>query len=250
MKGLKDKIVIVTGGATGIGRAISQRFAQEGSKVIIVCRTKSNGEAIVKEIKAKGGEALFHQTDISCAESIDKLIQKTLEKYGAINILINNAGIVTMRQPFLEVTEEAYDTVVNINLRGTFFMSQKVGRVMVKQRSGCIINISSNITQKAEENATHYIAAKGGINAMTRNMAYELAPYNIRVNAVSPGEIYVESAKDFFDDPVNKPRFEHIPLKRLGYPEDVVGIVLFLASEEASYITGVNVPVDGGQIIV
>lgn len=247
---LKGKVAIITGGATGIGRAISLRFAEEGTKVAIVCRTKSNGEKVAKEIKSKAGEAVFYKTDISDVKSIDRLVDKVIKKFGAINILVNNAGVVTMRQPFLKISEDAYDTVVDTNLRGTFFMSQRVARVMAKQKSGCIINISSNIVKKAEENATHYIASKGGINAMTRNMAYELASFNIRVNAVSPGEIYVENAKIFFDDPVNKPRFERIPLRRIGKPNDVTGIVLFLASEEANYITGANVPVDGGQLIV
>ena len=173
-----------------------------------------------------------------------------MEAHGRIDILVNNAGVATAFAPFLDLLPEMYDLVADTNLRGTFFVTQRVARVMAQQRSGKIAIISSNLADIAQPETCHYIATKGGLKSLTKGLALELSPYGICVNAIAPGEIYVESAREFFDDPANKPRFDAIPLRRFGYPRDVAGAAIFLASSESGYITGTTTVIDGGQSIV
>ena len=247
---LQDKIAIVTGGGTGIGRGIALGYAREGAGVVIANRSEETGSRVVREIARSGGQAMFVRTDIRSLEDVECLVQRTVETFGRIDILVNNAGLATSFAPFLELTPEMYDLVVDTNLRGTFFTTQRVARVMAEQRSGKIVMITSNIADIAQLETAHYSSTKGGLNSLTRVLALELSEYNICVNAIAPGEIYVESAKDFFDDPANKPRFDALPLRRFGYPEDVAGAAIFLASSESDYITGATIVIDGGQTIV
>jgi NAD(P)-dependent dehydrogenase (short-subunit alcohol dehydrogenase family) len=247
---LQDKIAIVTGGGTGIGRGISLGYAHEGAVVVIANRREETGNRVVQEIEDSGGQALFVRTDIRSLEDVNNLVQRTVETFGRIDILVNNAGVATSFAPFLELTPEMVDLVVNTNLRGTFFLTQRVARVMAGQRSGKIVMITSNIADIAQPETAHYSSTKGALNSLTRVLALELSEYNIYVNAIAPGEIYIESAKDFFDDPANKPRFDAVPLRRFGYPEDVAGAAIFLASSESDYITGTITVIDGGQSIV
>ncbi len=246
---LKDKVAIVTGGGTGIGKGISLAYAKEGARLVIANRREEIGARMAEEITASGGEAIFVQTDICNLSDDQRLVDRTLESFGRIDILVNNAGISTLFGPFLEVTEDTYDTILDIDLKGTFFLSQKVARVMAEQEEGVIINITTNIAEIVQDGTSAYAAAKGGLKTLTRNMAFELARYDIRVNAIAPGEIYVENARSFFDHPANKPRFEALPLKRFGYPKDVSGAAVFLASQESSYITGITITIDGGQML-
>jgi len=234
---LLDKIAIVTGGGTGIGRGISLGYAREGATVVIANRREETGNRVVREIESSGGRAMFVQTDIRSLEDADNLVKRTVDAFGRIDILVNNAGLATSFGHFLEITPEMFDLVVNTNLRGTFFLTQRVARVMAQQHSGKIIMITSNIADIAQAGTAHYSSTKGGLNSLTRVLALELSDYGICVNAIAPGEIYVESARQFFDDPANKPRFDALPLKRFGYPEDVA-------------ITGAKIVIDGGQMIV
>ena len=246
---LDDKVAIITGGGTGIGWAIAEAFAAEGAKLVIACRRREVGEKAVGELSGRGTEAIFVQTDISIPDQGRSLVQRTLQHFGALDILVNNAGISTDFVPFLELSEEQFDLVVGTNLRGTFFLSQAAAAEMAERGGGKIVHITTNITEVAQAGTAHYMAAKGGLRSLTRNMALELAPHNIQVNAVAPGEIFVEAARDFFEDPANQERFAAVPAGRIGRPEEVAGAVIHLASAEASYQTGTTTFIDGGQMI-
>jgi len=247
---LKDKVAIVTGGATGIGQAITAAYAREGAKVVIASRRAQVGEAASQELTQQGYSVTHVQTDISRLEQLDNLVAKTLGQFGQIDILVNNAGIVTEFGPFFECTEERFDKVTAVNLKGSFFLTQKVAAEMIEAgRGGKIIFISSNVAQMAQADSAHYVATKGGLNSLVINLAGELGPHGINVNAISPGEIFVESAREWFKDPANQRRFEAVPLRRVGQPQDVAGAAVFLAGSESDYVTGANIPVDGGQLI-
>jgi len=250
MARLQDKVAIVTGGGTGIGRGIALAYAREGAIVVIANRREEKGQGVVNEIEREGGRALFVRTDIRSLPDIDNLVERAVEAYGRIDILVNNAGVATAFAPFLNLPPDMYDLVADTNLRGTFFVTQRVARVMAQQRSGKIVIISSNLADIAQPETCHYMATKGGLKSLTKGLALELSPYGICVNAIAPGEIYVESAKEFFDDPANRPRFDAVPLRRFGYPQDVAGAAVFLASSESDYITGTTTVIDGGQSIV
>lgn len=250
MARLQDKVAIVTGGGTGIGRGIALAYAREGAIVIIANRREEKGQGVVNQIEREGGRALFVRTDIRSLPDIDNLVERAVEAYGRIDILVNNAGVATAFAPFLNLPPDMYDLVADTNLRGTFFVTQRVARVMAQQTSGKIVIISSNLADIAQPETCHYMATKGGLKSLTRGLALELSPYGICVNAIAPGEIYVESAREFFDDPANRPRFEAVPLRRFGYPQDVAGAAVFLASSESDYITGTTTVIDGGQSIV
>jgi NAD(P)-dependent dehydrogenase (short-subunit alcohol dehydrogenase family) len=165
-------------------------------------------------------------------------------------VLVNNAGISTSFVPFLAIREEEYDEVVGTNLRGTFFLSQAAAREMARTGGGKIVIVGSNLAEIAQPGCAHYMATKGGLRSLARSLALELAPLGIQVNAVAPGEIFVEAARDFFEDPANKPRFAQIPAGRIGRAEEVAGAVVMLASADSSYITGQMLVIDGGQSIV
>lgn len=242
---LRDKVAVVTGGATGIGEGITEAFAAEGARVVIASRNAEVGDAVADRV----GVA-YIQTDISKVASIDDLVSEVVARFGKIDVLVNNAGLIGYRNAFLKATEEEFDMVVDVNLRGTFFMSQRVARVMVEQQSGSIIHISSNISMMAEDDSAHYMASKGGINSLTLAMAKELGPYSLRVNAIAPGEILVEAAREFYESETSKQRIGNLPLRRIGLPRDVAGLAVFLASDESSYLTGTIIPVDGGQLAV
>jgi len=250
MARLEDKVAIVTGGGTGIGRGIALAYAREGAIVVIANRREEKGQGVVNEIEREGGRALFVRTDIRSLPDIDNLVERAVEAYGRIDILVNNAGVATAFAPFLNLPPDMYDLVADTNLRGTFFVTQRVARLMAQQRSGKIVIISSNLADIAQPETCHYMATKGGLKSLTKGLALELSPYGICVNAIAPGEIYVESAKEFFDDPANRPRFDAVPLRRFGYPQDVAGAAVFLASSESDYITGTTTVIDGGQSIV
>ncbi len=225
-------------------------YAREGAAVVIANRSEHTGREAVTEIEQGGGKALFLRTDIRSRFEVDSLVQRTLEAFGRIDILVNNAGVANAFAPFLEVSPEMYGLVGDTNLRGTFFVSQRVARVMVQQARGKIVIISSNLAEIAQPGTCHYMCTKGGLNSFTKGLALELSPYNICVNAIAPGEIYVENASEFFDHPANRPRFDAVPLRRFGFPQDVAGAAVFLAADEADCITGATIVVDGGQSIV
>jgi glucose 1-dehydrogenase len=249
MDRLRGKAALITGGGTGIGRAIAEAFVAEGCAVVIAARRTDVGGAAAEALRARGAEAHFVPTDIRDPEQGRALVRTTVDLLGGLDILVNNAGISTSFVPFLELREEEFDQVVGTNLRGTFFLSQAAAVEMARRGGGKIVLITTNITEIAQAGCAHYMSSKGGLRSLTRSMALELAPHNIQVNAVAPGEVFVEAARAFFCDPANAERFAAIPAGRVGRAEEVAGAVVMLASEDSSYITGQTIFVDGGQMI-
>jgi NAD(P)-dependent dehydrogenase (short-subunit alcohol dehydrogenase family) len=251
----EGKVALVTGAATGIGRAIALGFAEEGAKVVVNTRANVNaGEAVVREIQALGGEAVFVQGDISNEAHVIRLIEKTVETFGRLDCAANNAGVGPdgERLPLVEMKDyptELYDTIVNINMRGTFFLLKYEIQQMVKQGGGAIVNTSSIAAVATAWGFTGYHSSKAGVNKLTQMAAAEYATRNIRVNAVMPGPIGETLLTDnITKDPAQLKAFtEQVAMKRLGKPQEVASVVLFLASEDASFVTGHAIPVDGGM---
>ncbi len=248
---LKNKVAIITGARRGMGRTHAIILAKAGAKVVVSDISLEDCEKVVAEIEKEGGEALAIKCDVSKKKEVDEMIEKTIKKFGKVDILVNNAGICQFK-PFLELTEEEWDRTLDINLKGYFLCAQAAAKEMVKQKSGVIINIASiAMGQVGVGFATlaHYCASKGGIVAMTETLALELAPYNIRVNAVAPGLIDTPMVDSVKQDPkAMEGILGRVPLRRAGEPEEVSNLVLFLASDESSYITGSTVAVDGGWL--
>ena len=245
---LKDKVAIVTGSGQGIGRGIALALAKEGAKIVVTDITDRIYDA-VKEIMNLGIQALAMKTDVSSAEQTGEMVKKTVEKFGRIDILVNNAGIYPFK-PLVEMTESDWDKVLNVNLKGVFNCTRAVAPHMINQKSGKIINIASIAGVVVGFAAlTHYSASKGGIVGFTKSVALELAPFGINVNTIAPGSIETPSARMDMNDESVKQFLQTIPLKRIGQPEDVANAVLFLASDESSYITGQCLVVDGGYTI-
>lgn len=248
---LKGKVAIITGTRTGIGKAIALRFAREGAKVVTCIRPGKGGEDTANEINKGGGDALFVQCDVSTESDVINAVNKTVEKYGRIDIIVNNAG-VNFAKPFLETTTEDWNRVIDIDLRGTFFFCRYGIDAMLKTGGGSIINITSVHTLAGLPQAAPYDAAKCGIVGMTRALAAELAPQNIRVNALSPGLIDTQIWKDIINaapDPEECKKYwaSNIPAGRPGTAEEVANAAVFLASDEASYMNGSNILLDGGM---
>jgi len=251
MFSLKDKVAIVTGARRGMGRTHAIALAKAGAKVIVSDISLEDCEKVVKEIERAGGKALAVKCNVSEKEEVADLIKKTVKEWGKIDILVNNAGICQFK-PFLELTEEDWDRTIDINLKGYFLCAQAAAKEMVKQKSGVIINIASTAMGQVGvgfNNLAHYCASKGGIVGMTETLALELGPYNIRVNAISPGMIDTPMIADFKGDPkILEATLARVPLGRVGKPEEVSNLVLFLASGESSYITGSTIVIDGGWL--
>ena len=242
---LSNRVAIVTGATQGIGLACAQRLLQEGASVMLV-DIKSEGAAAAA---ALGQQARFFSADVSQKADVDALLAATLAAFGRVDILINNAG-VTHAADFLDVCEEDFDRVMRINLKSMFLCGQAVAREMVKQRSGCIINMSSVNAELAIPNQVPYVVSKGAINQLTKVMALNLAPYGVRVNGIGPGTILTELAKKAV---LASPQARHTilsrtPLGRCGEPEEVASIAAFLASDDATYMTGQTLYVDGGRM--
>ena len=241
---LRDKVSIVTGGGKGIGRATSRRLAQEGAKVVIAQRDPKTALSLAQEIEASGGTAIFIPTDVSVPEQVENLVEQTMERFGQIDILVNNAAITRCWEPFLEMSLQSWQRVIDVNLTGVFLCSQAVAKHMVRRGYGRIINIGSVGSFMPQSNALHYCAAKGGLIMLTKGLALDLSQYNILVNAVAPGAIFTERSVEDSGSGLAK-----IPLGRQGKVEEVAAAVLFLASDEASYIQGETLVVDGGWLL-
>lgn len=248
---LKGKVVIITGARRGMGRSHALEFAKSGARVVVSDISLEDCQKVVKEIERAGGEAMAVKCDVSKKEEVDEMVRKTIEKWGKIDVLVNNAGIAQFK-PFLELTEEDWDRTLNINLKGYFLCAQAAAKEMIKRKSGVIINIASVAMGQQGigfPNIVHYCASKGGIAAMTEALAVELAPYNIRVNAISPGMIETPMIDPVKSDPKTmEAMLARIPMHRVGRPEEVSNLVLFLASEKSSYMTGSTVIIDGGWL--
>jgi NAD(P)-dependent dehydrogenase (short-subunit alcohol dehydrogenase family) len=243
---LTGKVVIVTGAGRGIGRDIALQFAVAGAKVIVNYATSEQGAlSTVREITELGQESTAIQADISILDDIDRLVNMTIETYGQVDILVNNAAI-DPTEDFFQITEGFYDRVVNTNMKGAFFCAQACARVMVRQGGGKIINISSIHGQLTMPRYAIYAATKGAMNAMTRQLALDLAPSHITVNAVAPGAVEVEKfvGQPWYD---SEQIGSYIPVGRIGKPKDISPLVVFLASDGADYITGQVITADGGS---
>ena len=245
---LTNKVAIITGSSKGIGKGIAVRFAQEGAKVVINSRSEGNETAeALQEVDAQGGEGVVIPADVSQTDELKNLIAATVKHFGKVDVLVNNAG-VEKSTPFVEVTEEDYDFVLNVNLKGAFFATQLMARHLIEtSRPGSIIMISSVHEDLPFPNFAPYCASKGGMRMLTRTLAIELAEHGIRVNGVAPGAIATPMNKSLTENPEKlKKVLGNIPLKRLGQPEDVAGVAAFLASDDSAYVTGSTYFVDGG----
>lgn len=244
---LKDKVALITGGARGIGRAIALAFAKEGADIVVADVNLEIAQKTALEIEGLGPKALALEMDVTNYEKVEEGINKILDKMGKVDILVNNAGI-TKDNLLLRMSPADFDAVINVNLRGTFNCIKAACRPMIKQRSGRIISIASIIGLIGNPGQANYAASKAGIIALTKTVAKELASRNINANAVAPGFIQTEMTAKLPED-IKKKMLEAIPLARLGTPEDVANICLFLASDESSYITGQTITIDGGMVM-
>lgn len=248
MKRFENKIVLVTGAGRGIGASIAKRFASEGAEVIV--NYSGNDEAAQKtvdEITATGGQAQKYKCSVNDSECVKVMIDEIIKEFGRIDILVNNAGI-TKDGLMLRMTDEDFDRVIDVNLKGTFNCTKYVSKYMLKQKSGKIINISSVVGLSGNAGQVNYSASKAGIIGITKSAAKELSSRGITVNAVAPGYVDTDMTKVLSDN-IRNEILKNIPLQRMGNVEDISNCVAFLASEDASYITGQVISVDGGMHI-
>ncbi|MCX5916010.1 MAG: glucose 1-dehydrogenase [Deltaproteobacteria bacterium] len=245
---LSGKIAIVTGGGRGIGRAIALGLAKAGASVVISSRTQKEIDGVVDEIKKSGGKALAVVTDLTVNDQLENLVQATVKEFGKIDILVNNAARSFLRS-LMDLREDGWDKVFNTNLKAVWLLSRLVARKMMEQKSGRIINITTVGAEKAELGMAAYGCSKAALKMLTRCMAREWAQFGIQVNAVGPGLTKTDFSKPIWSNPeVAKHVSAAIPMGRLAEPEEIVGSVLFLASDAARFITGHSIYVDGGTL--
>ena len=244
---LKNQVAIVTGASRGIGRAIAEAYAQEGAKVVINYNRYEKGAlSLVEEIRAKGGAAIHIKADVSNAGDVKRLVQTAIDDFSRIDILVNNAGVL-FTDTFQEVDEEVWDKTIDVNLKGAYLCSKEVAPVMLRQKRGRIINISSNsgLYHPSAMDNVEYVASKAGLNGLTKALAFKLGPF-VTVNAICPGYIKTDMVAN--NNAQKEQRLlEETLLKRFGQPNDVAGAAVFLASSEADYITGELLIVAGGR---
>lgn len=243
---LTDQVAIVTGSGQGIGKAIALCFADFGANLVIAERVAEAKENTVAEIRAKGRKALAVDADVRESEQVANMVKQTLAEFGRIDILVNNVG-GEYRSLFLEYSEKGWDAIVRANLKTTFLCTQAVGRVMVEQKKGCIINIASIAGLTPVQLSSPYSASKAGVISLTMCLSVEWGKYNIRVNAIAPGYIMTPGVTEIYrtQPEISEKRLKDVPLGRLGQPEDVAKAALFLASDAADYISGITLIVDG-----
>jgi 3-oxoacyl-[acyl-carrier protein] reductase len=244
----KGKSAIVTGASRGIGREIALLLAKEGARVAVnYSGSKDKADEVVQLITAAGGEAFSIQADVSDADSVKKMVDQTVETFGSIDILVNNAGI-TKDNLLMRMKEDEWDDVMSINLKGVFLCTKGVTRQMMRQRAGKIVNVASIVGVSGNPGQANYVAAKAGVIGFTKTAAQELASRNINVNAVAPGFITTDMT-DALSEEVKNQMLAMIPLGKLGNPEDVAKTVMFLLSDDAAYITGQTIHIDGGMVM-
>ena len=244
---LKDQVAIVTGASRGIGKSVAEVFAQEGAKLVINYKASESGaSAVVNEIRKKGGQAIHVKADVSKVEDVKRLVKTTVDNFGRIDILVNNAGVMFV-DDFFEATEDTWDKTMDINLKGAYLCSKEVAPIMLKQRRGKIIMMSSNsgLYHPSAMRFVEYVTSKAGMNGLTKALALRLGPY-ITVNAICPG--YIKTEMVAHNDPETERRLiEETALRRFGTPEEVASSAVFLASSEAEFITGELIIVAGGR---
>ena len=248
MADLTNKVAVITGGSRGIGRAIALHLAKLGAKVVVnYSGSQTKAEEVVSEIEDAGGSAIAVQANVTDAEAVANLMKQAIQNYGKLDILVNYAGI-TRDNLLMRMKEEDWDAVMNTNLKGVFLCTKAVTRQMMKQRAGRIVNIASIVGVAGNAGQANYVAAKAGVIGLTKTAAKELAARNIYVNAVAPGFIDTEMTEEL-PEQIKAQMLTQIPLAKLGKPEDVAKVVAFLASDEASYMTGQTLHVDGGMVM-
>jgi sorbitol-6-phosphate 2-dehydrogenase len=257
MRRLEDRVAIVTGSGQGIGEGLARRLATEGCRVVVADLNGENAKRVAASLRETGAEAVSHSVNVADSVSVDALFQATLECWGRVDLLVNNAGLI--RPKFItDATDEDWDAVIAVNLRGTFLCSRAAARVMIEQKSGNIVNISSKSGKKGGQWLSAYCASKFGIIGLTQSMAMDLAAFGVRVNAVCPGNVFSTPMWESLFEPyakklgipverVREHYNEKVPLGRECRVEDIANVVVFLASDEASYMTGQAINVTGGQ---
>jgi 3-oxoacyl-[acyl-carrier protein] reductase len=244
---LNGRVVLITGGARGIGRTTAQLFAQEGAKVAICDVDEAAGLETVKAIEQQGGEALFVKADVAQMPEVERMVEQIKGRWGRIDVLLNNAGILR-DATLLKLTEADFNAVIDVNLKGVFHCTKAVAPLMVEQGAGSIVNVSSVVALYGNFGQTNYVAAKAGIIGMTKVWARELGRKGVRVNAVCPGFVETEMIRSVPPEILEKVK-ERIPLGRFASPEEIARVYLFLASDESSYISGAVISVDGGMVV-
>ena len=244
---LKNKVILITGASKGIGKSISTKLAQNGAKVVLLSRSIEELKKVHEELKSTGLQSVYKQTDVSNIDDLKCAVDYTIETWGTIDGIVNNAGI-TEDNLIARMKPDSFDKVININLKGTFNGIKSVSKIMIKNNYGRIINISSVIGHIGNKGQSNYAASKAGIIGLTKSAAKELAKKNITVNAVAPGYIETDMTKKLNN--LNKEQLlNSIPLNRLGSPDDIASIICFLLSDQANYITGQTINVDGGMVM-
>ncbi len=244
---LKEKVAIVTGGARGLGKAFSIALAKEGAKIMVI--DIADFEETIREIESSGGVAKGLRADVSIERDTLKMAEETFNSFGRIDILINNAAIIygLTRKPFFEIDPQLWDKVMTVNVKGPWLCTKAVFPYMKQQGKGKVINLASETFFTGSHGFVHYVASKGGVVGLTRALAVELGPYNITINAIAPGFTDTEASRSIAD--VTKYDISRTPLGRLQQPKDLIGAVIFLASDESDFITGQVLLVDGGRVM-
>lgn len=249
----KDKRIIVTGAASGFGAAIARHLATAGARVLVADLNAEGAQAKANSLSQQGGQALACAVDVSKQNDVARMAQTAVDAWGGIDVLVNNAGTTHKNKPALDVTEDEFDRIFRVNVKGLFWATQSVLPIMMRQRSGCVVNVASTTGVRPGPGLTWYSATKAAMINATKGLALEMAPHGVRVNAVNPMIGETPMMTDFMgmeDTPANRERFlQRIPLRRFTRPEDVAQAVAFLANDDSAYLTGVCLDVDGGRNI-
>ena len=249
---LTDRVAIVTGGGTGIGRSIALEFAEFGADVVVSGRRLQNLEGVADEVRALGRRSLAVQADVTKRTDVDHLVQRTMEEFGRVDILVNNAGVAARVPgkpvPVIDVDEDEWDLVMDTNLKGTWYFCQVAGRRMIEQKSGNIINITSGDGRRVSGGrGSSYNVAKAGVIMLTQCLAWDFGPHNVRINSIAPGFVWTDMARPVLNDPeIRKMLESRRPLGRIGEPDEIATAALFLASDASSFVTGQTINVCGG----
>lgn len=251
---LKDKIAFITGATSGIGAVMARRFAEEGAKVVIAARRVDKGEAVAASIRDAGGQAAFHKMDTAVESEVQASVEFAVDTFGALNILVNNAGPVDLIQsgtdrPVHELASDAFDRIVKVTLYGPFWCCKHAIPHMIRGGGGSIVNISSIAAVTGMPMLPAYSAAKGGLSAMTRQLAFDYGRHNIRANAIITGLIVHEGSKAQIDTPAKYQAYRNRHLTRLGVPDDIANAAIYLASDESEFVTGSHINVEGGVLV-